>query len=156
MFSVCFSYSILFKFNNRKVDQVIHSAMLSGCRKFCDNLFKARQRISASARHLFLWFESASLISIFKLLYIIIYNNYIIYIAMLMRTSIFEMMRWCADARCAFYNRKINIWNKSKIKSKKACKYAEFFVPLQCQMKELKTGPLRIKIARFKSRNCAH
>jgi hypothetical protein len=35
-------------------------------------------------------------------------------------------------------------------------KTLEFFVPLQYQMREAETRPLRIKIVRFKSRNCAH
>ena len=37
-----------------------------------------------------------------------------------------------------------------------ACRIAEFFVPLQCQMREAKYHLLRIKIVRFKYRNCAH
>ena len=46
--------------------------------------------------------------------------------------------------------------NKSKIKSEKACFASENFVPLHCQIEEVDRRSLRVKIARFKSRNCAH
>ena len=50
----------------------------------------------------------------------------------------------------------VNAENKSEIFLKKACNYAENFVPLHCQKMKLRRRPLRIKIARIKSRNCAH
>jgi hypothetical protein len=49
-----------------------------------------------------------------------------------------------------------NISNKSKIKLEKAWLAPEFFVPLHCQIEEADRRLLRVKIARFKSRNCAH
>jgi len=49
-----------------------------------------------------------------------------------------------------------NISNKSKIKPEKAWFAFDFFVPLHCQIEEADRRSLRIKIARFKSRNCAH
>ena len=52
--------------------------------------------------------------------------------------------------------RNFNISNKSKIKYEKACFVSEFFVPLQCQNEHGRDARLRIKIARIKSRNCAH
>ena len=45
--------------------------------------------------------------------------------------------------------------NKSEIKHEKACISQEFFVPLHCQNESHRGGPLMIKIARIKSRNCA-
>ena len=41
------------------------------------HLTSARQRVTASPRHLDSWSEQHGLIVYFKLLYIIIYNNYI-------------------------------------------------------------------------------
>ena len=46
--------------------------------------------------------------------------------------------------------------NKLKIKSEKACFASENFVPLHCQTESGIDARLRIKIARVKSRNCAH
>ena len=46
--------------------------------------------------------------------------------------------------------------NKSEIKHEKACISQEFFVPLHCQNESRRGRPLKIKIARLKSRNCAH
>ena len=49
-----------------------------------------------------------------------------------------------------------NISNKSKIKFEKAWFACELFVPLHCQIGEADRRSLRLKIARLKSRNCAH
>ena len=45
---------------------------------------------------------------------------------------------------------------KLKIIWGKYCFVFEFFVPLQCQSMRTAGEPLKEKIARFKSRNCAH
>ena len=49
-----------------------------------------------------------------------------------------------------------NISNKIRIKSRLRCLSHDFFVPLYCQNERALAAALRIKIARFKSRNCAH
>ena len=36
------------------------------------------------------------------------------------------------------------------------CSALKNFVPLQCQIEEVERGGLRVKIARFKYKNCAH
>jgi len=46
--------------------------------------------------------------------------------------------------------------NKSEIKQEKPCISLEKFVPLHCQYERTQAAVLRIKIARLKSRNCAH
>ena len=100
---------------------------------------------SVKVRHIYIYF---------KLLYIIIYNNYYNIIVQLAADS---DLRNAALPHCRTLDwDDFNIWNKSKIKKKKACNPSEFFVPLQCQSMRTAGEPLRVKIARFKSRNCAH
>ena len=57
--------------------------------------------------------------------------------------------------RCRTAARLLTFENKSEIKHEKPCISQEIFVPLHCQNESHRGGPLMIKIARVKSRNCA-